>query len=321
MGFQPTLEPEAQGLLSEMQAVSDVRDQMASMRNEQFQASNLALDFAGMGSPGLMSNVIMPAAQRAITPERIQNSARESRKLVYAELKSRFPKGVEGLGTDLKNSIKNGWNFITGSESQNVLNKREHLQQYKEAVKEITSVPDFLMGRLKRVTNVSDAAGNFGDATMGLANNFGQGVISHEIAGHNATETISNLVARGQRQPGILENLRKLPDKSQEVLKSQFIMEQMDKQHIRFNKSEPTFYKKNYKQWPSEIYSNGIETKMKDWVNINNARPTYRQYLDEIASEPAQQAITKMKKKFPAEYKAGEKIWNEYYKPAIDATY
>jgi hypothetical protein len=82
MGFQPTLEPEAQGLLSEMQAVSDVRDQMASMRNEQFKASNLALQVPGgqFGiGPGMLAEVASPARKGILNAYKMQLKGLASR--------------------------------------------------------------------------------------------------------------------------------------------------------------------------------------------------------------------------------------------------
>ena len=82
MGFQPTLEPEAQGLLSEMQAVSDVRDQMASMRNEQFQAKNLALQVPGgqFGiGPGMLAEVASPARKGILNAYKMQLKGLASR--------------------------------------------------------------------------------------------------------------------------------------------------------------------------------------------------------------------------------------------------
>jgi hypothetical protein len=82
MGFQPTLEPEAQGLLSEMQAVQNVRDQMASMRNEQFQAKNLALQIPGgqFGiGPGMLAEVASPARKGILNAYKMQLKGLASR--------------------------------------------------------------------------------------------------------------------------------------------------------------------------------------------------------------------------------------------------
>jgi hypothetical protein len=82
MGFQPTLEPEEQGLLSEMQAVSDVRDQLASMRDEQFQAKNLALQVPGgefgLG-PGMLSEVASSARKGILNSYKMQLKGLASR--------------------------------------------------------------------------------------------------------------------------------------------------------------------------------------------------------------------------------------------------
>jgi hypothetical protein len=306
MGFQPTLEPEAQGLLSEMQSVQDVRDQMASMRNEQFQAKNLALGLAGMEGSIPIASYINPS-YRKVAPELV-SAARESRSKIWQALKN-----------DFKNRVAEGTNSFEQRLQSTFFGKRmpkNLAKEYNENVKEVTALPDELIARVKHAqiqpAGKDRVVGWWDEYSkrVGLGLNKSLGTVSHELGGHNGTAYANEIVKKIQtKDTDTIKWFNTLSRDEKTSLVNMSNLESFDRPVFnmmggsrgkQMADSAEQYYQKNKRVWPSEVAAYQIEKDIPGLASELKQRLSLAEWL-RASSKGAAKGIESKQRYFPTE--------------------
>ena len=292
MGFQPTEVP------------SEVRDKI-SLAEE-----GGKLKDPMMGLSTFLSSFMVPGMAGFTPKERLSPAlaaaGRQGRTLVYKELKSRIPEDDGGLLNGLRRNIMNMFRESVDKE----LTRKEHIDQYSNAVRELTALPDELTKGIREVKKLKGVsrAGEYGGGELGLASNFGEGVIPHEIAGHGGVDLARSLKLKSLRDKKLADTISNLPKKDQKTLENLRIASDFEYSNYSKpgktsaeNKEMLSFYNKNYDIWPTELVSNGVAPKIVPHAEKTGSRLSTYDWL-KLVRDPAEKGLQSMKKNFKSDY-------------------
>ncbi len=300
---------------------------------------------AAMGVASMLSSFLVPSSmgyvpRKGSVSANTLEAGRLARSKIWKELKSRISPEETGIWNGIKRNIYNS----LADDADKILTRKEALEQYKMAVKEVTSIPDLVVQNVKHVEKIKgsplskgSAWGQFDDTTgtLGLSSNFQKGTIAHEIGGHTGTQTARQLQISELSSPAIKKAVKKLTPEIKEALRNQSLMEDFDKAHLTVQKPQEgfmsrlpplvqrflgvdpeskitKFYDKNYSRWPSEIHAEGVARTLPGEVERLGVRPSYPEFLN-MTRGPTEAGIRSMRKNFPEDYR--------YLKQMQDATF
>lgn len=200
------------------------------------------------------------------------------------------------------------------------------VKKYANLIRETTALPDAL---LARVTKVEDAIGPQGlkaagewnepAKKLGLGSGAFEGVIEHELGGHNVTGLSSELIDKFKKDPAVKKAVSKMNPEQKDAFIKTAALQYFDNEkyigpQMAGNVDKSTkFYIENYGKWPSETFARGIsgfETR-EAWKKsipsvVDEARKlghrlSYGEYL-RFANPQANRAAEGLKQNWPHDY-------------------
>jgi hypothetical protein len=178
------------------------------------------------------------------------------------------------------------------------------------------------MARLNKVVPIKKTFGEWeeGGGRLGLSSNFGRGTVEHELAGHGATGWAKQLAHDMNRDPKIKEAFTKLPPESKKFMEDLISVENFDYSNLTKNfrsredmNKAVTNYMNNYNRWPGEVFSSGIEGRLRPGKGLKTTpdlldeakrlghRLTMKDY-EKFAKPRLARGMESMKLNFPQDY-------------------
>lgn len=253
--------------------------------------------------PEFVMSVVNPPGLKGALGNNTLTAAREGRRAIYQALKQDFNDKRTGVSNPLGDRIVAA--LLPGKRSTSSMAK-----EYKEHVKDITSVPDSIMSRIrsgrlldKKLQKKFSADYNEHTRSVGIHMNRDPLSVSHEVGGHSALAYGYETINQALSSPEKWKAFTTLPPERQSTLFKLKILEDFDRPYFKsaLNPMQEeqaaqayNFYLDNYKRWPSEIFSKAMEKKIAEKVKETKHRLSMSEYL-EVADDASNVALDTMK--------------------------
>ena len=255
-----------------------------------------------------MGMVNAPNIQQSLSPATLQ-AARDARAKLYAVWKG----DIQNKRTLATNPVLD--RMLAGVQPGK-RSMKSMLNEYHDQVQRLTSIPDSIVSSIKAASLVGkkearSLSGSWDPAVrqVSTALNRDKGAVTHEIAGHAATQWAKDLFMKVAKDETKAASFKELPAPMRQTLLKLKVLEDFDEPLFKMmdlgNSPQAArarkFYNDNYHIWPSEKFSFSIEAAVPKKAQELGRRLTSQEYLETV-DDAANKGLVYMRRHFPDKF-------------------